>query len=114
LISKEINNALDQYFPVDFFAQINGTADENKLKIIAEPGRYYACSAFTLCVSVIAKRVMNQTEAQQKQDKEAFSQSLDVLDTSTSMMYYINDGVYASFNCLFYDHAECLPILIQV
>ena len=28
------------------------------------------------------------------------------------MMYYINDGVYASFNCLFYDHADCFPILI--
>lgn len=27
-------------------------------------------------------------------------------------MYYINDGVYASFNCLFYDHAEVSPILL--
>jgi hypothetical protein len=26
-------------------------------------------------------------------------------------MYYINDGVYASFNCLFYDHAELHPLL---
>jgi len=28
-------------------------------------------------------------------------------------MYYINDGVYASFNCLFYDHAECTPVLLK-
>jgi len=117
LISREINTALDTYFPADLFAQLNGTSDENKFKIIAEPGRYYACSAFTLCVNVIAKRVMNQSPAQQKLDREAFGQneSVDVsaLDTSKSIMYYINDGVYASFNCLFYDHAECLPILIQ-
>lgn len=115
MISREINTALDTYFPADLFAQINGTSDENKLKIIAEPGRYYACSAFTLCVNVIAKRVMNQSPTQQKLDLETFGSTVDVnaLDTSKSIMYYINDGVYASFNCLFYDHAECLPILIQ-
>lgn len=98
-------------------AQLNGTADENKFKIIAEPGRYYACSAFTLCVSVIAKRVMNQSPAQQKLDLEVYAQNaaddLDKMDTSKSIMYYINDGVYASFNCLFYDHAECFPILVD-
>jgi len=135
-ITKEINRALDKYFPVDLFEQINGDMmdDERKLKIIAEPGRYYACSAFTLCVSVIAKRVMNQNEQQQKQDKESLANNqipiitssqtsvsttttspelLDLLDASKSNMYYINDGVYASFNCLFYDHAECLPILLK-
>ena len=137
-IAKEINRALDEHFPTEFFAQLNGT-DEHKLKVIAEPGRYYACSAFTLCVNVIAKRVMNQTPAQQnldreaalrrqKEDKERLPSSQteqhgclatavphteNVIDTSKSIMYYINDGVYASFNCLFYDHAECFPILIK-
>lgn len=28
-----------------------------------------------------------------------------------TMMYYVNDGVYGSFNCILFDHAECLPIL---
>ena len=127
-ISKEINKALDLHFPTDFFAQINGD-DENKFRIIAEPGRYYACSAFTLCVNVIAKRVMNQTEQQQEADKITIANSSsnilinesntqkfydsNLIDTSKSIMYYINDGVYASFNCLFYDHAECSPVLIN-
>lgn len=114
-IAKEINRALDQHFPVDLFAEINGSED-NKLKVIAEPGRYYACSAFTLCVNVIAKRVMNQSPLQQQQDKEAILASKsdpELIDSSKSIMYYINDGVYASFNCLFYDHAECTPILIK-
>ena len=31
-----------------------------------------------------------------------------------TMMYYVNDGVYGSFNCILYDHAECLPILHTV
>lgn len=29
-------------------------------------------------------------------------------------MYYINDGLYGSFNCLFYDHAVVKPTLINV
>jgi ornithine decarboxylase len=93
-IAAEINRALAQHFPEDLFRQINAGA-EHQLKVIAEPGRYYACSAFTLCTGVIAKRVMKTVE----QDK--------------SIMYYINDGVYASFNCLFYDHAEVDPILLS-
>jgi len=115
-ISMEINRALDQHFPYEYFAQLNGLGD-NKLKIIAEPGRYYACSAFTLCVSVIAKRVMTQSEQQQQHDREAILKQINpptsFIDHSKSNMYYINDGVYASFNCLFYDHAECFPILIN-
>lgn len=133
-ISKEINRSLDEHFPAELFATDD---DDKKLRIIAEPGRYYACSAFTLCVSVIAKRVMAQSELQQQQDRENlmntscssdggahFASQLqpyhaslldqpDLLDASKSIMYYINDGVYASFNCLFYDHAECFPILVN-
>ena len=29
-------------------------------------------------------------------------------------MYYVNDGVYGSFNCLLYDHAEVYPELLEV
>jgi len=119
-VSQEINNSLDKHFPADFFNESNGYNDERKFRVIAEPGRYYAASAFTLCVNVIAKRAMNQSAMQQKQDKEALllkdnnqCQNHELIDTSKSIMYYINDGVYASFNCLFYDHAECLPELIK-
>lgn len=134
VVAREINRALEEHFPADLFDKLNN--DENKLRIIAEPGRYYACSAFTLCVNIIAKRVMNQSELQQDQDKESLHnlignnsqhQSLTVqsaqqvcqirdsesIDASRSIMYYINDGVYASFNCLFYDHAEVFPILLK-
>ena len=31
-----------------------------------------------------------------------------------SFMYYVNDGVYGSFNCLLYDHAVVEPTLIEV
>jgi ornithine decarboxylase len=93
------------------------------LKVIAEPGRYYACSAFTLAVSVISRRDTAQTALQQEQDKESLAVAGATchlaeggdpanIDHSKSIMYYINDGVYASFNCLFYDHAELRPQLL--
>lgn len=127
-ISAEINKSLEEYFSEAYFDQINGT-EEKKLKIIAEPGRYYACSAFTLCVNVIAKRVMKQSEDQERADKKTIAGmdsdvlniqemsnelklSTDLIDTSKSIMYYINDGAYASFNCLFYDHSIVKPILL--
>jgi hypothetical protein len=92
--------------------------------VIAEPGRYYACSAFTLAVNVISRRDMAQTELQQEQAEESLlSADKQVsmvegsdaanIDHTKSIMYYINDGVYASFNCLFYDHAELSPLLIE-
>lgn len=31
-----------------------------------------------------------------------------------SFMYYVNDGVYGSFNCLIYDHAEVEPLVLEV
>lgn len=31
-----------------------------------------------------------------------------------TVMYYVNDGVYGSFNCILYDHAHCLPTLHKV
>lgn len=125
LMAREINAALETYFPVDFFDNINGTSDEKKLRVIAEPGRYYPCSAFTLCVSISSKRVIKQSEAQQKVEKEKYSPELEstrqgaittsiacsnsltaievasALETSKLIGYYINDSYFASFK--FYD-----------
>lgn len=44
--SEVINEALDKFFP-----------PESGVQIIAEPGRYYVESAFTLAANIIAKRV---------------------------------------------------------
>lgn len=91
-ITAVINPALDKYFPVD-----------SKVKIIAEPGRFYVASAYTLVVNIIAKKVLL--------DDENVSDDEDEGTTDRSIMYYVNDGVYGSFNCILYDHAHCLPSL---
>ncbi|KAK7813906.1 hypothetical protein U0070_011013 [Myodes glareolus] len=50
-ITSVINPVLDKYFPPD-----------SGERIIAEPGRYYVASAFTLAVNIIAKKKKNGME----------------------------------------------------
>ncbi|GBP87042.1 Ornithine decarboxylase [Eumeta japonica] len=78
-VAEVINEALELHFP------------ERSVQVIAEPGRYFAAAAYTLAAVVHSKReVVSKLE------------DSDVAETST--MYYINDGVYGSFNCVLYDH----------
>ncbi|XP_028267353.1 ornithine decarboxylase-like [Parambassis ranga] len=79
--SKVINASLDKLFPPD-----------SGVEIIAEPGRYFVESAFTLAVNVTAKRTVVDDE-----------------DSSSdrTIMYYINDGVYGSLSCVIFDPAHC-------
>lgn len=68
--------------------------------VIAEPGRFYVASAFTLATSIHSKRSVRGDE--------------NSPNTVTHNMYYINDGVYGSFNCLLYDHQHVIPISLKV
>ncbi|XP_062863473.1 ornithine decarboxylase [Trichomycterus rosablanca] len=91
-ITPVINSALDKYFPAD-----------SGVRIIAEPGRYYVASAYTLAVNIIAKKViMKEQSGSDDEDDETSDRTL---------MYYVNDGVYGSFNCILFDHAHVLPVL---
>lgn len=72
---------------------------DSSIRVIAEPGRYYVAAAFTLACQVIARRTVYP-------DSE-----LEPLPgtTSNNFMYYINDGVYGSFNCIMFDHQHPVP-----
>ncbi|KAK5630935.1 hypothetical protein RRF57_006650 [Xylaria bambusicola] len=69
-----LREALDEYFP----PQIN---------IIAEPGRYYVSSAFTIACNIIARRSIQNP-----------------LTGETSYMVYVNDGLYGNFSSIMFDH----------
>lgn len=84
-IARVINEKLDEHFPA-----------ASGVEIIAEPGRYFTASAFTLCTNIIAKR------------------ELSFSNEDTMSMYYINDGLYGSFNCLIFDHAVVTPLAYQM
>jgi len=51
------------------------------IKVIAEPGRFFVSSSHTLVLNVIGKKVKD-----------------------SEFVYYLNDGIYGSFNCIFFDH----------
>jgi ornithine decarboxylase len=77
-IAVAIRPILDELFP------------EGKVKIIAEPGRYFAAASHTMVCNVFAKRHMPE----------------NVKLGEPEYLYYINDGLYGSFNCLYFDHAK--------
>lgn len=76
--ARVINQQLEESFP------------EPRVKVIAEPGRYIAASAFTLYTTIIAKR----------------------FESDGVFSYYLNDGVYGSFNCKVFDHNDPEPIAV--
>lgn len=84
---KVINQSLDIHFP-----EFDNNGMKSKVRIIAEPGRYYVGSAFTLATNILAKRPMRNE------------------DGTKSFLYYINDGVYGSFNCIIFDHVNPQPL----
>jgi ornithine decarboxylase len=59
------------------------------VQVIAEPGRFFVSSSHTLVVNVIGKKDL-----------------MDRTDGEKMFVYYLNDGMYGSFNCVHFDHAK--------
>lgn len=66
------------------------------VQVIAEPGRFYVASAFSVCTHIIGRRTVT-----------------DESETLTKYMYYMNDGVYGSFNCILFDHQVVYPKVLM-
>ncbi|GMH41891.1 hypothetical protein BSKO_09801 [Bryopsis sp. KO-2023] len=84
-VPDAVNRALDIHFPV-----------ASGVKIIAEPGRYFAEAAATLATNVYGRR--------ERQDELG----------NVTRDYWITDGLYGSFNCIPYDHATVVPRVMQM
>lgn len=100
-----INRALAECYPVGC-----------GVRIIAEPGRFYVASAFTLAVNITAKRMVARDIPTFKVPESADLVANTVAPTKCdepAFMYYVNDGVYGSFNCLLFDHATVEPKLLN-
>ncbi|KAI0525558.1 ornithine decarboxylase [Xylaria bambusicola] len=78
-----LREALDEYFP----PQIN---------IIAEPGRYYVSSAFTIACNIIARRSIENP-----------------VTGETSYMVYVNDGLYGNFSSIMFDHQHPIAKVLR-
>lgn len=82
--AQVINTALNRHFP------------DLSVRVISEPGRFYVGAAYTLACNVYSVR--------------------DVIgeDGSTAhRMYYINDGVFGSFNGVITYNEDIFPLLLN-
>jgi ornithine decarboxylase len=81
-----IREAIDLLFPAD------------QVQVIAEPGRYFVSSAFTLATRIIARRFRTQSqEGDGSCLKAGFCLQEDISRSSLVADYYVDDGVYGSF-----------------
>ena len=95
VMAASLRDALDKHFP-----------RSRGVRIIAEPGRFFASATHTLAANVIGRKVVRVKGGEQAGGEQPGGEQ-------ERINYYINDGLYGSFNCVLYDHAspacEVLP-----
>lgn len=74
---------------------------ERGIRIIAEPGRFFVSTAFSIATNIIARRATDDEAAGESEDE-------------VKAMYYINDGVYGAFNCIMFDHQVVQPYVLSM
>jgi len=82
-IAKSINNAMNDFFSEEL--------ESNTIRFIAEPGRYFAEKTHTLVLNIIGKKKIKEKDGE-------------------TIIYYLNDGMYGSFNCIYFDHSN--PVIM--
>jgi len=117
MVANAVNPLLDKLFP--------------NVNIIAEPGRYYVSSAYTLFLPIIARRVVHYEYEEGDDAKDELQlrisplkisvetanfenvQKGDVVNASQivrnshpGFMYFTSEGMYGAFNCIYFDHAQ--------
>jgi len=97
-ICEVLNPALDRHFP-----------ESSGVRIIAEPGRFFVAESHILATAVIARRNLG---ADAEVSPLASMQDDDGAE-GAEVAYYLNDGVYGSFNCVIFDHAVVTPLVLQ-
>ncbi|KAI6784904.1 Ornithine decarboxylase-like protein [Emericellopsis cladophorae] len=80
-----LDGALTEFFPAGC-----------GVDIIAEPGRYYVSSAFTIACNVIARRTVEDPTLDGK-----------------GYMIYVNDGVYGNFSSIMFDHQNPIAKILR-
>jgi len=96
-ICSKVRPALDRLFP-----------DTESIRIIAEPGRYFAHSIASAVVNITSKReiydeVPRLCEAVSGDD-DTDNEGSEASQSVVGVRFYVNDGVYGTFNAVICDH----------
>eukprot|EP00891_Asterochloris_glomerata_P001630 jgi/Astpho2/1630/fgenesh1_pm.00030_%23_2_t len=76
-VPHAVNSALEEFFP-----------EGSGVRVIAEPGRYFAEASASLFLNIYGNRVRKDMGGNRLVD------------------YWLSDGIYGSLNCIVYDHAN--------
>lgn len=126
-VAGVVSAAIEQHFP-----------ESSGVDVIAEPGRYMVCQSHTYAVTVIAKRQLSAAQVADAAAIESFGShaTKDSEDGSSEVQHddafnkadnhtssqsestpevalFLNDGVYGSFNCVVFDHADVKPHVLS-
>mmetsp|Transcript_25303 Transcript_25303/g.40232 ORF Transcript_25303/g.40232 Transcript_25303/m.40232 type:complete len:574 (+) Transcript_25303:128-1849(+) len=88
-IARVIKHALEYYF---------GEFGQHPYQFIAEPGRYYVAKSHSLVCDIIAKKKIQSVSGDDVMNAAQCESGKD------QFMYYLNEGMYGSFNCIYFDH----------
>ncbi|XP_045440852.1 antizyme inhibitor 2 isoform X3 [Pipistrellus kuhlii] len=91
-IASVINSALDLYFP-----------EGCGVDILAKLGRYYVTSAFTLAVSIIAKKEVLLDQPGREAEETG--------SVPKTIVYQLDEGIYGIFNSVLFDNTCPTPVL---
>uniref|UniRef100_A0A6C0I4X2 ornithine decarboxylase n=1 Tax=viral metagenome TaxID=1070528 RepID=A0A6C0I4X2_9ZZZZ len=80
-IAQRMKDGLDDFFSEEL--------ESGSIQFIAEPGRFFAQASHTLVLNIIGKKSSVEDD---------------------TIIYYLNDGVYGSFGCIFFDHYK--PVIL--
>ena len=79
-IAEKINSGINDFFGEEL--------KDKSIQFISEPGRFFSQKTHTLVLNVIGKK------------KGVNEKGENII------VYYLNDGVYNSFNCIFFDYCK--------
>jgi ornithine decarboxylase len=116
-IANAIRDHIDDLFPP-------------QVRVISEPGRYFTSESHVLAVNIHSRRDIHRNltdksgfedlsrpidEAVEAELERASHAAIAAQKHSENLefKYYVNDGVYASFNCILFDHAHVTPIPLR-
>ncbi|CAF1028826.1 unnamed protein product [Didymodactylos carnosus] len=94
-VAQSIHEMINKLFP-----------EKKGYQLMAEPGRYFSSGDTILVCSIIARRLHNKEYSSKEEISEAQKEKTKekALIESAENIYYINDGIYGTFNAIVFDH----------